>query len=153
MVDEYQDTNHVQYSLIHQLADGPGANLCVVGDEDQSIYRFRGADVTNIRNFRRDYPNARTIFLESNYRSTQPILNAAMGVIAENPERTPKQLRAVQGDGKKVLVHELYDERQEAQFLAQEIQHLRRVTGPVLRVALRPPREPPCRVRQVLTSG
>lgn len=125
MVDEYQDTNHVQYSLIHLLADGPDANLCVVGDEDQSIYRFRGADITNIRNFKRDYPNATTIFLEQNYRSTQPILEAAMGVIKENPERTEKQLRAVQGTGAKVVVQELYDERQEAQFLANEITRLR----------------------------
>lgn len=125
MVDEYQDTNHVQYSLIHQLADGQEANLCVVGDEDQSIYRFRGADVTNIRNFRRDYPKATTIFLEQNYRSTQPILEAAMGVIKENPERTEKRLRAVQGTGAKVMVQELYDERQEAQFLVTEITRLR----------------------------
>jgi DNA helicase-2/ATP-dependent DNA helicase PcrA len=124
MVDEYQDTNHVQYSLIHQLADGPDANLCVVGDEDQSIYRFRGADITNIRNFRRDFPNAKTIFLEQNYRSTQPILEAAMGVIKENPERTEKRLRAVQGPGAKVMVQELYDERQEAQFLVTEISRL-----------------------------
>ena len=124
MVDEYQDTNLVQYSLIHQLADGPDANLCVVGDEDQSIYRFRGADITNIRNFRRDYPKATTIFLEQNYRSTQPILEAAMGVIKENPERTEKQLRAVHGTGTKVQVQELYDERQEAQFLVTEISRL-----------------------------
>jgi DNA helicase-2/ATP-dependent DNA helicase PcrA len=129
LVDEYQDTNHVQYQLIHQLAEGPDANLCVVGDEDQSIYRFRGADITNIRNFKRDYPDARVIFLEQNYRSTQPILNAAMGVIAENAERTPKQLRAVQGDGRKVIVHECYDEQQEAQFVAQEITRLRAREG------------------------
>lgn len=125
MVDEYQDTNHVQYSLIHLLASGPHANLCVVGDEDQSIYRFRGADITNIRNFKRDYPRARTIFLEQNYRSTQEILTAAMGVIEENTERIPKQLQAVQGEGRKVLVHECFDERQEAQFVAQEIARLR----------------------------
>ncbi len=124
MVDEYQDTNHVQYSLIHLLANDPQANLCVVGDEDQSIYRFRGADITNIRNFRRDFPTATTIFLEQNYRSTQPILEAAMGVIKENPERTEKHLQAVQGSGAKVLVQELYDERAEAQFLASEISRL-----------------------------
>jgi DNA helicase II / ATP-dependent DNA helicase PcrA len=124
MVDEYQDTNHVQYSLIHALADSPQANICVVGDEDQSIYAFRGADITNIRNFKRDYPNAKTIFLEQNYRSTQPILEAAMGVIKENPDRTAKQLRSVQGIGAKVLVQELYDERQEAQFLVTEINRL-----------------------------
>jgi len=124
MVDEYQDTNPVQYSLIHQLAAGPDANLCVVGDEDQSIYRFRGADISNIRNFRRDYPKATTIFLEQNYRSTQPILEAAMGVIKENPERTEKQLHAVHGTGTKVQVQELYDERQEAQFLVTEISRL-----------------------------
>ncbi|MGN6675857.1 MAG: ATP-dependent helicase [Thermomicrobiales bacterium] len=124
MVDEYQDTNHVQYSLIHLLAAGPEANLCVVGDEDQSIYRFRGADITNIRNFKRDYPQARTIFLEQNYRSTQPILEAAMGVIKENAERTPKQLRSVRGTGAKVAVQELYDERQEAQFVVNEITRL-----------------------------
>ncbi|HEX5504993.1 MAG TPA: UvrD-helicase domain-containing protein [Thermomicrobiales bacterium] len=124
LVDEYQDTNHVQYNLIHQLAAGPRANLCVVGDEDQSIYRFRGADVTNIRNFKRDYPEATTIFLEQNYRSTQPILEAAMGVIKENPERTPKQLRAVQGAGPKVVVHECFDERHEAQWVAREIARL-----------------------------
>jgi DNA helicase-2/ATP-dependent DNA helicase PcrA len=124
MVDEYQDTNLVQYSLIHQLAAGPNSNLCVVGDEDQSIYRFRGADITNIRNFQRDYPKATTIFLEQNYRSTQPILEAAMGVIKDNPERTEKQLHAVHGTGTKVQVQELYDERQEAQFLVTEISRL-----------------------------
>ncbi len=125
MVDEYQDTNHVQYTLIHLLAERQDANLCVVGDEDQSIYRFRGADVTNIRNFKRDYPAAKTIFLVRNYRSTQPILEAAMGVIKENPERTEKHLLAVQGAGTKVSVRELYDERHEAQFVAQEIGRLR----------------------------
>ena len=125
MVDEYQDTNHVQYSLIHALAEDPKANICVVGDEDQSIYAFRGADITNIRNFKRDYPTAKTIFLEQNYRSTQPILEAAMGVIKENPDRTAKQLHAVQGVGAKVIVQELYDERQEAQFLVTEITRLR----------------------------
>jgi DNA helicase-2/ATP-dependent DNA helicase PcrA len=124
MVDEYQDTNHVQYSLIHTLADSPQANICVVGDEDQSIYAFRGADITNIRNFKRDYPEAKVIFLEQNYRSTQPILEAAMGVIKENPDRTAKQLRSVQGTGAKVIVQELYDERQEAQFLVTEITRL-----------------------------
>lgn len=129
LVDEYQDTNLVQYRLVHLLAEGERANLCVVGDEDQSIYRFRGADITNLRNFRRDYPTARTILLTSNYRSTQPILEAAMAVIQPNPERTAKALHSVLGAGQKVTVHECHDERHEAEVVASQIARLRQRFG------------------------
>lgn len=129
LVDEYQDTNLVQYRLIQLLAAGERANLCVVGDEDQSIYRFRGADITNLRNFRHDYPTARTIFLTSNYRSTQPILETAMAVIQSNPERTPKELRSVLGAGQKVTLHECHDERHEADVVANQIARLRQRHG------------------------
>src|SRR5213078_2293282 len=97
LVDEYQDTNHAQYRLL-QLLGGEHRNVCVVGDPDQSIYAFRGADIRNILEFERDFPGTRTIALEQNYRSTNHILRAANGVIANNRERKPKQLFSELGD-------------------------------------------------------
>ncbi len=106
LVDEYQDTNHAQYVLVHELTRSttarPPAELAVVGDADQSIYAFRGATIRNILEFERDYPDATTILLEQNYRSTQTILNAANSVIARNPDRKPKNLWSEAGHGEKV---------------------------------------------------
>src|SRR5699024_7731407 len=100
-VDEYQDTNHAQYYLVKQLANRY-QNLCVVGDSDQSIYAWRGADIQNILSFETDYPTARTIFLEQNYRSTKSILDAANQVIRNNPGRKPKSLWTENDDGKRI---------------------------------------------------
>lgn len=113
-VDEYQDTNHAQYLLITLLAQKEG-NLCVIGDPDQSIYGFRGADIRNILEFEKDYPTAVRINLERNYRSTQPILSAADAVIAVNPNRPEKRMWTEQTDGAQVIVHEVSDERREAE--------------------------------------
>src|SRR5262249_29692247 len=98
MVDEYQDTNHAQFTLVSILAE-QHKNLAVVGDQDQSIYAFRGADIRNISEFEQDFPNARVIALEQNYRSTQTILDAANGVIAHNRDRKPKRLWSDLGAG------------------------------------------------------
>jgi DNA helicase-2/ATP-dependent DNA helicase PcrA len=129
LVDEYQDTNHAQYVLVRELvtpaAEGvePG-ELCVVGDSDQSIYAFRGASIRNIIEFEQDFPNARTIMLEQNYRSTQHILSAANAVIARNPNRRDKRLWSDQGDGAKVVGYVADNEHDEAAFVAQEIDRL-----------------------------
>jgi len=120
LVDEYQDTNHAQYRLLQLLA-GKHRNLCVVGDPDQSIYAFRGADIRNIMEFERDFPDARTIALEQNYRSTNRILRAANGVIAHNRERKEKQLFSELGEGQPVEVVEVEDEHAEARFVAARI--------------------------------
>ncbi|HEY2191625.1 MAG TPA: DNA helicase PcrA [Actinomycetospora sp.] len=130
LVDEYQDTNHAQYALVRALASGsedgatPPAELCVVGDADQSIYAFRGATIRNIIEFERDYPDARTILLEQNYRSTQMILTAANGVIARNQDRRDKRLWTDQGDGEKVVGYVADNEHDEAAFVAAEIDRL-----------------------------
>jgi len=113
-VDEYQDTNHTQYLLITQLA-AKEKNLCVIGDPDQSIYGFRGADIRNILEFEKDYPQAVRIKLERNYRSVQPILSAADAVISANPGRPEKKMWTQRTDGPKVTVHEVSDERREAE--------------------------------------
>ncbi len=113
-VDEYQDTNHAQYLLIMQLAK-VHRNLCVIGDPDQSIYGFRGADLRNILEFEKEYPDAVRIKLEQNYRSTQIILTAADSVIAQNPNRPEKTMRSDRKEGPKVLIQELRDERGEAE--------------------------------------
>ncbi|HLQ71830.1 MAG TPA: DNA helicase PcrA [Bacillota bacterium] len=122
-VDEYQDTNHAQYFLIKQLASR-FQNLCVVGDSDQSIYRWRGADVGNILSFEKDYPDARVVFLEQNYRSTKPILDAANHVISNNPGRKPKNLWTENIDGDKITYFQGATEQEEALYITEEIQKL-----------------------------
>ncbi|USX50786.1 DNA helicase PcrA [Lentzea sp. HUAS12] len=129
LVDEYQDTNHAQYTLVRELvgkAGGeiPPAELCVVGDADQSIYAFRGATIRNIVEFERDYPDATTILLEQNYRSTQNILTAANAVISRNPNRRDKSLWSDLGEGEKIVGYVADNEHDEAAFVANEIDHL-----------------------------
>ncbi|WP_281673189.1 DNA helicase PcrA [Staphylococcus auricularis] len=119
-VDEYQDTNKAQYTLVKQLAD-KFKNICVVGDSDQSIYGWRGADIQNILNFEEDYPDATTIYLEQNYRSTKNILNAANEVIKNNNERKPKGLWTSNVEGEKIHYYEADTERDEAQYVISEI--------------------------------
>ena len=121
MVDEYQDTNHAQFRLLAMLAE-QHRNLAVVGDPDQSIYAFRGADIRNIAEFEHDFPGARVVALEQNYRSTQAILDAANAVIAKNPDRRPKHLWSDLGRGLPVRVVEADDEHAEARFVGGEIQ-------------------------------
>jgi len=122
-VDEYQDTNHVQYRLVKELA-AAHRNICVVGDPDQSIYGWRQADIRNILDFERDFPNAKVLLLEQNYRSTKRIVDAAQAVISMNTERKPKRLLTENAVGTAIIVREHYDEGQEAQFVVQEIQRL-----------------------------
>ncbi|MBW3088952.1 UvrD-helicase domain-containing protein [Bifidobacterium sp. 82T24] len=145
LVDEYQDTNHAQYVLVRELGGvdcgqqrEPGARgagrmgpawITVVGDSDQSIYAFRGADIRNIQEFEKDFPNARTILLEQNYRSTQTILNAANAVIALNPGRKPKKLWTALGDGSKIIGYAADNAQQEGQWIAGEIARLVREEG------------------------
>lgn len=126
LVDEYQDTNHAQYALVREIVgEGPdAAELTVVGDSDQSIYAFRGADIRNIVEFEKDYPDARTIKLEQNYRSTQTILSAANSVISRNPNRPEKRLWTAEGDGEKIVGYVGENEHDEAQFIAKEIDRL-----------------------------
>ncbi len=142
LVDEYQDTNHAQYVLVRELVgqkvkrtvDGDvvgraepaiePAELCVVGDADQSIYAFRGATIRNILQFEKDYPDAKVVLLEQNYRSTQTILAAANAVISKNPERKPKRLWTDAGDGTPIVGYVADDEHAEAQFVADEIDKL-----------------------------
>jgi len=124
-VDEYQDTNHAQYSITNLLASGHG-NLMVVGDDDQSIYSWRGADITNILEFERDYPQAVVVKLEENYRSTANILAAANAVVANNESRKPKTLFTANAEGEKISSYLASDERDEARFIAGEIERLTR---------------------------
>ncbi|WP_329118411.1 DNA helicase PcrA [Streptomyces sp. NBC_01465] len=126
LVDEYQDTNHAQYTLVKELVgSGPApAELCVVGDADQSIYAFRGATIRNILQFEEDYPNATTILLEQNYRSTQTILSAANAVIERNESRRPKNLWTDAGEGAKIVGYVADTEHDEAQYIAEEIDRL-----------------------------
>ena len=128
LVDEYQDTNHAQYVLVRELAGAEGdrvsGELTVVGDSDQSIYAFRGASIRNILEFEADYPRARTILLEQNYRSTQNILTAANAVISRNEGRRPKRLWTDSGEGEKVVGWVADSEHGEAQFVADEIDRL-----------------------------
>jgi DNA helicase II / ATP-dependent DNA helicase PcrA len=122
MVDEYQDTNHIQYLLIKMLAGHQ--NICVVGDEDQSIYSWRGADISNILNFEKDFPNAKMIKLEENYRSTKNIVNAATSVIQNNTERKDKTLFTNNNDGDTIQIRQERTEYDEARFVSKEIQKL-----------------------------
>src|SRR6202048_4389477 len=122
-VDEYQDTNRVQYELM-RLLTGPAQNVCVVGDEDQSIYRWRGADVSILMSFSRDFPSARVIKLERNYRSTQQILDAAGAVVANNPERLGKSLSAHNGSGSNLKYFEGRDAHAEAEFVTGELERI-----------------------------
>ncbi|MCZ6515482.1 MAG: UvrD-helicase domain-containing protein [Acidobacteria bacterium] len=123
LVDEFQDTNRLQYDLIRHLTR-QHRNLCVVGDEDQSIYRWRGADIQNILNFEQDFPQARLIRLEQNYRSTQLILDAATAVVSHNRARKGKVLQAVRSGGQPVGFFEAYDGEEEAIYVAQSISQL-----------------------------
>lgn len=120
LIDEYQDTNHAQYELVTLLAM-KYQNICVVGDDDQSIYAFRGADIRNILEFEQDYPNTKVIRLEENYRSTQSILDAANKMIENNTERKGKTLYTHKGAGNKLKFYQANDERQEAEFVADVI--------------------------------
>lgn len=168
LVDEYQDTNHAQYSLIHELtrpvsgaagaapdpyasngmmifepdpaptadAGEPGASLTVVGDSDQSIYAFRGADIRNISEFERDFPGARVVLLEQNYRSTQNILSAANAVIGNNFDRKDKKLWSDKGDGDAIIGFTGYSQHDEAQFVADEVEALHRSGMPYSEMAV-----------------
>ncbi|MEQ7126346.1 DNA helicase PcrA [Actinopolymorpha sp. B11F2] len=130
LVDEYQDTNHAQYALVRELTssdgedDSPHGELMVVGDADQSIYGFRGATIRNILAFEEDFPDAKVILLEQNYRSTQTILSAANAVISRNAGRKPKNLWSDAGDGAPIVGYVAEDEHDEAQFVAEEIDRL-----------------------------
>ena len=119
LIDEYQDTNEVQYKLVKLLAS-KRKNLFVVGDPDQSIYQFRGANYKNILNFERDYPNTKVISLEDNYRSTKMILDAANSVIRNNKERKEKNLRSHHGEGLKIQYHRSMDEKDEGNYIIAE---------------------------------
>lgn len=122
-VDEYQDTNHAQYQLV-RLLGALHHNVCVVGDSDQSIYAFRGADIRNILSFEEDYPDARVVTLEQNYRSTQTILEAANAVIAQNGQRRPKRLWTDKGDGSPIVHFQAEDEHDEASFIVDRVREL-----------------------------
>jgi DNA helicase II / ATP-dependent DNA helicase PcrA len=128
MIDEYQDTNRPQYELMKLLA-GPEANICVVGDEDQSIYSWRGADIKNILDFEKDFPGARTIRLEQNYRSTQIILEGASAVVAQNTQRKGKNLFTTREGGSLIGFYEAPDGENEALFIADRIQRYLREAG------------------------
>jgi len=125
LVDEYQDTNRAQYRII-QLLTHERRNLCVVGDPDQSVYRWRGADLRNILDFEKDYPDCRVVTLEQNYRSTKRILDIASAVIANNTARKDKRLWTDNGEGERASVYRAWDENEEAAFVAQSIRALRR---------------------------
>ncbi|MGQ7310819.1 ATP-dependent helicase [Microbacterium arabinogalactanolyticum] len=166
LVDEYQDTNHAQYSLIRELtkpvdtsaesgtafesngmmifepdaaasdSEGEGASLTVVGDSDQSIYAFRGADIRNITEFERDFPGAKVVLLEQNYRSTQNILSAANALIGNNFDRKAKNLWSDKGPGEKIIGFTGYSQHDEAQFVADEVEQLRRSGVPYAEMAV-----------------
>ncbi len=127
-VDEYQDTNNSQYQLVSLLAD-KFKNICVVGDSDQSIYRWRGADIGNILSFEKDYADAEVILLEQNYRSTKRVLQAANDVISKNSSRYDKELRTENGEGDPIYVYKASDEKSEARFVIQKILELQKEEG------------------------
>jgi len=126
LIDEFQDTNVAQYALAKLLAPPPAANICVVGDPDQSIYSWRSADIRNILNFEHDYPKAKVVRLEQNYRSTQTILDGALRIIAANKQRKEKNLWTDKGRGDPIVVYEAYNEEEEAAFIAGEVKRLTR---------------------------
>ncbi|HVA58671.1 MAG: UvrD-helicase domain-containing protein [Gemmatimonadaceae bacterium] len=132
LVDEYQDTNRAQYRLVQLLGAGHG-NVCVVGDDDQSIYGWRGADIRNILDFEKDFPNAHVVRLEENYRSTPPILALANAVISVNTDRMGKTLRATRSGGDRVTAVRALDERDEADWLVEELRRQRTADGWQLR--------------------
>jgi DNA helicase II / ATP-dependent DNA helicase PcrA len=129
LIDEFQDTNIAQYQLAKLLAPPPSANICVVGDPDQSIYSWRSADIRNILNFERDYTSARVVMLEQNYRSTQTILDGAQRIIAANKQRKEKALWTEKGKGDPIVVYEAYNQEEEAAFVAGEVRRLSRQSG------------------------
>ncbi|HEX5139309.1 MAG TPA: UvrD-helicase domain-containing protein, partial [Dehalococcoidia bacterium] len=129
LVDEFQDTNIAQYVLAKAVAPPPDANICVVGDPDQSIYSWRSADIRNILNFERDYPRATVVKLEQNYRSTQTILDAATKIIAANKQRKEKELWTDKGAGDPIVVYEAYNQEEEAGFVAGEVRRMQRASG------------------------
>ncbi|GAB4253047.1 ATP-dependent helicase [Deferrisoma sp.] len=135
LIDEFQDTNRVQYLLARHLAALHG-NLCVVGDDDQSIYSWRGADLRNILAFEQDFPGARVVKLEQNYRSTQVILDAAWSVVSRNRHRHPKRLWTDRGEGEPLVVHEARTEEDEAAWVADTIGELRRQGMPLGEIAV-----------------
>ncbi|MGB1077142.1 MAG: ATP-dependent helicase, partial [Bdellovibrionales bacterium] len=135
MVDEYQDTNTAQYLWLRLLAQGTG-NICCVGDDDQSIYGWRGAEVGNILKFEQDFPGAKVVRLEQNYRSTGHILNAANGVISYNQGRLGKTLRSVQEDGEKVRLRGVWDGQAEARWITEEIEQLHRKQHTLSEIAI-----------------
>src|SRR5438270_277094 len=128
LVDEFQDTNRTQYRLVHHLSSATG-NLCVVGDDDQSIYGWRGADLRNILDFEADHPGTVTVKPEQNYRSTQVILDAANAVIARNLQRKPKRLFTEQLGGDTILYHTAEDERRESDWVVRAIERLEHDEG------------------------
>ena len=128
LIDEYQDTNHIQYQIVKLLVDEK-QNICVVGDDWQSIYSWRGADFTNILNFEHDFPGAKVIKLEQNYRSTQNILDASQKVIEKNEQRTDKRLFTEAGKGAPITIEKLRDERAEAEWVANIIKQSKRSLG------------------------
>ncbi|MGL6167875.1 MAG: ATP-dependent helicase, partial [Fusobacteriaceae bacterium] len=130
MVDEYQDTNDIQYKIINTIAKKYG-NLCVVGDENQSIYGFRGADISNILNFEKDYSGAKVIKLEENYRSTQSILEAANSVIKNNKTSRDKKLWTKKLEGEKITLQQLRDGRAEAEYVVEKIKELKNQNRPL----------------------
>jgi len=135
LVDEYQDTNPIQFTLVSRLSEGH-RNLCVVGDADQSIYAWRGADIRNILEFERDFPDARIIRLEQNYRSTKHILRAAEQLIRNNPRRYEKRLWTENPDGETIHVYAAYDEHDEARFVTQRIEAHRAEGAPLREMAV-----------------
>lgn len=125
LIDEFQDTNIAQYEFM-RLIGAPQNNVFVVGDEDQGVYAFRGADYRNVRRFKEDYPNAKVVLLEQNYRSTQNVLDASRAVIERNPNRTPKRLFTDREGGSPITIYEAYNERMEAEHITDEINRIAR---------------------------